>query len=427
MIHKIIEILLNPFSMILGLFADKLELNIAKKYVFQFRREFSFISVITFISFIGITLGIAALIAVISIFNGFRDFAMDQLISFDPHIRVISKSDTASRELNQFLNQNRNLLDYSPAIHGKLILKNNDALQVGILNALDTGKIRSVSGISDRIVAGQFNVSYTDIPNIILGAGLADKISALPGDTIFALSPDIIEQSVKSLDNSPEIPIRVSGIFLSYSKEYDDNVAFASLDFGKEIFFKSNSAIQNFDIRLKDFSDCDDFAEQIRSKFPKIEVLTWYDLHSDMFNIMKLERMMVFIVLSLIIVIAVFNLLASMTMSVIEKQRDIAILKSIGADNKSVRKIFLLAGAYIGLLAVFWGNVLGLGFCYGQIYFNWFQLDTSKYLIRGIPITIDYYNILIIDIFAVFLSFVSTLIPAKYAANQSIVKFLKNN
>ena len=146
-----------------------------------------------------------------------------------------------------------------------------------------------------------------------------------------------------------------------------------------------------------------------------------------MFNIMKLERMMVFIVLSLIIVIAVFNLLASMTMSVIEKQRDIAILKSIGADNKSVRKIFLLAGADIGLLAVFWGNVLGLGFCYGQIYFNWFQLDTSKYLIRGIPITIDYYNILIIDIFAVFLSFVSTLIPAKYAANQSIVKFLKNN
>jgi len=142
---------------------------------------------------------------------------------------------------------------------------------------------------------------------------------------------------------------------------------------------------------------------------------------------MKLERLMVFVVLSLIIVIAVFNLLASMTMSVIEKQRDIAVLKSMGTDDKSIRKIFLISGAYIGLLAVYWGTILGLGFCYGQIHFNWFHLDTNKYLINGIPISVDYLNVLFIDIFAVFLSFVSTIIPAKYAGKQKIVNFLKNN
>jgi lipoprotein-releasing system permease protein len=425
---SILELILNPLALILSLFNKNFEFLIARKYVFKFRREFNFITIITFISFLGITLGIAALISVLAIFAGFRDFAENQIRAFDPHIRVVEVGEDVAAKFELFLNSQANRIKFSKSLQGKVVLSKRGALQAAEINALEINKAESVSGVSSKIAGGKYSLDNSDgVYRASIGFGLAEKLKVFPGDTIFALSPDIIESSVKTMNANSEIPILVSSYFMSYSKDYDDSYIIASLELGEELFTKREHNYINYDIRLNSIDDIEAFSADIRKDFPALKTLTWYDLHSDMFNIMKLERVIVFLVLSLIVVIAAFNLLASLAMIVVEKQKDIAILKACGCDDNSIRKIFIGAGAYIGLSAIYWGTLLGLAFCYGQQYFHWFKLDTGKYLISALPITIDYTTTLIIDIFAVALSLVSTIAPAKIAAKQKIGEFLSSN
>ncbi len=425
--NKIFQYLFFPIRLFLRLFFKDYELNIADRYLFSFRRDFNFISIITFISFLGITIGIAALIVILSIFNGFRDFAQDQMINFDPHIKIIVNNPSNQKSIENFLDKNKDKMDYSPAIEGKIIIKYKGALQAAYLTGIDTNKVSKVSGLIQKSVAGRYSLAYEGLANLVIGGGLADKLNLSPFDTISLMSPDMIEYAAKQMDMNFESKARVSALFQSYSKEYDETSIFSSIEFAKELFFKNKNAKQNYNIRIHNFKEVDDIKSQLQRQFPSEEILTWYDLHADMFNIMKLERLMVFVVMSLIIAIAAFNLLASLTMTVIEKQRDIAILKAIGMPDASIRRIFIAEGLYIGLVSVFWGTILGLLFCWGQIEFNWFSLDTSKYLIKGIPISIEYWNILLIDVFALMLSLLSTLLPGKYAFSQKIVQFLKNS
>lgn len=424
---KVANFILNPIYSLFALTSKNYEMLIAMKYVFRLRREFNFITVITFISFLGMMLGIAALIVVISIFNGFRDFAAKQLTDFDPHIRVTLSAPADTAKFENFLAHNSINSNYFQIKTGKAILRNGNTFQAGLVYAVPNSDNAFLREMQNRIIAGKFDLASRPLPRIVLGVGVAEKLSVLEGDTILLSSPDMLESSIKSLNTSFGTRAIISGIFSSNYKEYDESMLFTSLEIGRMLFYKSGENNLIYDIRLNDFSKCTEMADALALHFPHSKITTWFELHRDMFNIMQLERLLVFIILSIIICIALFNLLASLSMTVIEKQHDISLLKAIGLSDKSVRKVFLLCGAYIGILAVFWGTVFGLAFCYGQMQFNWLALDTSKYLLKGLPISIDYFSILIIDIFTVILSIVSTLLPIKYAGTQQISEFLRNN
>jgi lipoprotein-releasing system permease protein len=427
-IKNIIKYIINPSALFFLLINKRYEYMIANRYIFTFRREFNFITIITIISTLGITLGIAALIAVLSIFNGFQKFAENQIIGFDPHVRLSYSSEKYNSDSMLSIIKNYQEIDScSETYQGKIILQNSKSMQASELILLDTKNKKYTSGIRKTICTGKFDFSNETINSIVMGSGVSERLNVLPDDTIYALSPDLIENSIKQMSTNQEFPFLVKGLFISNSKEYDESICFADISLKDQLFTKNAGGISAIDIKIKDIKSLDDFKVKLSEAFPSAKIQTWYDLHSDIFNIMKLERLMVFIVLSLIIVIAVFNLLASLTMTVVEKQRDISILKAIGAEDSSIKKIFISEGAMIGLMSAYYGTILGLAFCYGQIHFSWFKLDTHKYLIDAIPVSIDYYYVLGINIFAILIAFISTIIPSRIAAKQEIANYIKNN
>lgn len=432
LLKKIIFYILNPVGFSAKFISKSLEMNFAEKYMFSFRRSFNFITVITILSCIGITIGIAALISVLGIFNGFQDFSEKQLVSFDPHVRILPlRGDTISNyeQLISKMKNLNNITGISPLSQKRVVIRKNESMQVTLLNSIDTKTFSSVSGINKCMVAGQFKLLQADdnIPGIIVGAGLAEKLNLYISDTIYVLTPEAIENSVRTMQEGEQTPFRVIGVFQTQSKEYDELYSYIFMDPNSPIFQYNANQCGMLDIRINDWNKSNDMKEKLQAEFPNYKVVSWFDLHEEIFNVMKLERLAVFIVLSLIIIIAVFNLLASLSMTVIEKRSDIALLKSIGIANKSIYKIFIYQGLIIGLTSMIYGTILGLAFCYAQIHFKLFRIDTSKYLLDAIPVSINYISIIAVDVFAIVLSFLATIFPASKAVKYPVTEGLKED
>ena len=417
----IFDFFINPLFFFASLFASTFEVTVAKKYAFQIRRRYTFISIITLLSFLGLTAGIATLIIILSIFKGFQDFTEQQFFSYDPHIRV--ETSATDPKLASFLTSHKNELDFTEAMHGKVILKNDGKIEAAFLNAVNPDQRKFIDGIIESTVAGQFNLADDGIPQIVIGAGVAETISTIPNDTVTIFSPDIIEHSVKTASIGSGIKCLVSGIFISNYSIYDNTYIYSNINIGDKLFFKEGTAKKFYDIKMHNVSQTEKFGKLLSANFPKYKILTWKDLHKELFNVMKLERLAVFIILSVVILMAVFNLLISMTMCVMEKQQDISILKAMGASDASIKKIFFLSGSYVGFLSAFWGALIGLVFCWGQLTFNWFPLDTGKYLIDGIPVSVNGEQVLIICIFALLLTTLSTIIPVRFAGRLKNINF----
>ncbi|ROL61643.1 ABC transporter permease [Bacteroidetes/Chlorobi group bacterium ChocPot_Mid] len=400
-------------------------LRIALRYIFT-KRSFHFITVISVISLIGITIGVAALISVLSIFNGFRDFTEKQLIGFDPHIRIqaqqgawIQNPDSLTHSLKKI-----NEIKYiSPLLQGRAVVIKSGNMQVFNLNSIDPASLNEVSDITKTTVLGTFyigNINFS--PAIALGAGLADRIKALPGDTISLISPTLIESSIRTFRLNNPVKAIVSAIFQTNDKNYDNLNAYTNLQTGKRLFNPPKNSVSTIDIKLFNINKTIEVKNQIEKKLPSdYSVNTWYDLHKQLYRIIDLERLLAFLVMSLIIIIAVFNVLASLSMTVVEKKQDIGILKALGAEDKDIRNIFIFQGSIIGFISTSLGVLLGLAFCYGQIYFSWFKLDGANFLISAIPVIVKTTDILIIALFALLLSICASIYPAKRASSTNII------
>ncbi|MDA3842800.1 MAG: ABC transporter permease [Candidatus Kapabacteria bacterium] len=413
----------------------RLPIKNAFRYIFTFR-SFRFITVISTISLIGIAVGNAALISVLSIFNGFREFTEDQIVGSDPHLRITSTEGVDLRDVDSLL-QSLSPIEMieaaSPVIGGRAIGIKGTNMQLMSLFAVRPDEIGSVSGISKTIAAGRFELIHHDItcnrnlPGIVLGFGLADKLKLMPGDTVSLMSPSMIEASVRTARKKRGVKAIVKGLFKTNDRKYDDFHAYTLESVGKKLFNTPDGAARSIDIRLTDPDNIEE-ARSIINKIipPNTEVLTWQDLHRDLFNVMELERVMTFIVLSMIIIIAVFNVLASLTMTVVEKRADIGVFKAIGASDKLIHNIFLTEGIVIGTLSTAIGVVLGLAFCYGQIEFSWFTLSGNSFIVSAIPVSVKALDILIIAGFSLFLSFTAAIYPARRAAGTTVIEAIRS-
>jgi lipoprotein-releasing system permease protein len=408
----------------------KVHTRIALRYIFTLR-SFQFITVITVISMIGIIIGVAALISVISIFNGFAEFTESQMIEFDPHLRVsASRGDWIENpdEMLRKINSLEEVEIASSIIQRRVVAIKNNKMQVLELQAVRSDQIDHVSGIRKTMVLGRFDIEQKNrLPGIVIGGGVSNTFRALPGDTISLLSPEIIERSIVRGSRQSGINTIITGVFQTHQRDYDNLYCYVDHSLGSRLFKAPQNAATSIDIRLKDIEKTEEIAKKIQNMLPKnVEVLTWYDLHRELYNIMALERLAAFVVLSLIIVIAVFNILASLSMTVVEKRKDIALLKAIGANDKMIRNLFISEGAIIGLLSTLLGTALGLILSFGQKEYGWFALDTGKYLINAIPVSVNLMDIIIIFFFSLFLATIATIYPARRAAKTEITLGLRN-
>jgi len=404
------------------------EFFISKRYL-KSKHSVNFITIISMLSAIGITIGVAALIVVISVFNGFGSIVSSILINFDPHVTVSvnQQANLNLERVDQYLNERTDLEMYSPIVENKAILINGRNYQILKLKGIEEHDSDSEWGIKTAFVKGDLNlIAGENIPEIAMGRRMALRLSCMVGDTIFVSSLSNLEKQAVNFAVIPQVrKMIVSGIFETNNKDYDVQVAFTSL-LGAQKVFGMQNGITGYEILMKDMDDSNDLKEDLLSNFgSEIIVQTWYDLHKNLYSVMLIERWSAFLLLSLIISVATFNILSSLNMSVIEKRKDIGVLRSMGAEQKSIKNIFMYEGLLIGVLGTLAGLLLGLFICWLQIEFKIYELDARKYIIDAIPIEIRISDLVIVCTASLILSFFAAYFPASRAAKSNVIESIK--
>ncbi len=390
---------------------------IAKRYLLA-KKEAGFITVISLISIIGVSVGVAALIIVLSVFNGFNSLVTEILVGFDPHIRIEVTKETTPGDIQNIRNelaQSKEIFGYAPFVSGKVMVISKKITKVIFLRGIQKEALGKVSGVKEKIVMGNADFHSLQNDEIVLGYNLADRMGIGVDDTVYIVSSAGVQGSVMNFIAPPIYRFRVSGIYESNNKDYDGLYCFTSLTAGQKLF-GMDSLIHGIDIRMRDIERSNIFAGEIASRYEKkFNVKTWYDLHKDLYSVMIIERWTAFIILALIIAVASFNLLGSLTMTVIEKTRDIGILKAMGARSIDIQKIFRFEGMVVGILGSAIGVMLGYTVCVLQIHYHLFALDPTAYIIPALPVDMRISDFIIVPLVTIILCYGATIYPSKRA------------
>ncbi|MBS4028596.1 MAG: ABC transporter permease [Ignavibacteriales bacterium] len=399
------------------------EYFIARRY-FSAKKKKHFSGIISLVSVIGITIGVAALVIILSVFNGFNGVVQKVLVGFSPHIRVEGKGKAGIENIEQVVNvlqQQNEIVSFAPYIAKKALLQSQEGNQVVMLKGVNENDIQNTLNIKQKIVLGKYSTKDSGaISEIVIGFNLADKLGVIVGNYISVFSPEEMGEMLRSLIPQAK-RFRVAGIYETKNPEYDAQLAFISMDAAKEIFHTPN--IQGIEIRLNDISQSEFVKQRLEQNFQSqtpnpqpLQIETWYDLHKDLFSVMNIERWSAYILLSCIIAVATFNLLGSLSMTVIEKRRDIGVLISMGAKRNSIQKIFLFEGMLVGVFGTVIGITLGLLVVILQDMFHLFPLDPTVYIIPAIPVEIRFADFFTVSFASLLLSAIASYIPSRRAS-----------
>ena len=401
---------------------------IAGRYV-RSKQQMRFINIIMLVSVIGIAVGVAALIVVLSVFNGFNSVVTNVLVGFDPHIRIEAASGGRIADADSVLGVVRRHGDVAaaaPFIAGKALLVAQRVNKVVMLRGVVDSTIDGVSGVKKRTILGSF--AFADTPeqgSIVLGLTLADRLGTMVGSSLAILSPVGVDAMMVQLSEPIVAPCTVAGIYDSNNKDYDAHYAFVSLETARRLFQLDNE-VSGIDVRVTSIEKAEKVKDALQAKLgAPYRVSSWYDLHKDLYSVMQIERWTAYIILCMIVCVATFNVLGSLTMGVIEKRRDIGILKTIGATQRSILKIFMVEGILVGTIGTLLGSVLGLVICYVQITYQVFPLDPTVYIIPAIPVEVRWTDFLVVSGASMLLSILASLYPAGRAARLTPVEAIR--
>ncbi|HUL44466.1 MAG TPA: FtsX-like permease family protein [Bacteroidota bacterium] len=397
------------------------EMFIARRYLLA-KRTVRFINVIGVISIAGITIGVAALLVALSVFNGFNDVVTSVLVGFDPHIRIEKPGGMSAAEYGEIakkLAAMRDIVGFSPFVSGKAMLTTRAFTKVVFVRGIDEQKIGSVSGLNDKIVLGSVKLENSiGPPGMVIGLALADQLGSIVGNDIAVYGPSSIQEALTGMSVPQNDVLRVSGIFESNNKDYDASYAYISIPAAQHLF-DLEGRYNGIEMRLSDFRSADRMKEDLERVLPSgLEISSWYDLHRNLYLVMTVERWSAYILLCLIIVVATFNMLGSLTMGIMEKERDIGVLKSLGMGSGGIVKVFMTEGLLIGCIGTFLGILLGLFVIFLQMKYQLFRLDTSVYIIPAIPVQIRWTDFVAIGAASLGLSFLAAYYPARRAASM---------
>ncbi len=402
----------------------KVERIIARRYLYG-KKRFSFINIISFMATLGIMFGVAALIVVMSVFNGFGSLVVGILQDIDPHIKIESipnRSGIPSDSVESIISSTQEVKGTAPFIEKKALAVVRDFKQFIWVKGIRLEDIDKVSGVRKKTVLGTFDTNVRN--GIVIGINLADKLHVLAGDTVTIISPAGMENILTQFVTPTVLKCPVVGVFDSKNKLYDGTYAFASLGTAQTLF-RMNGDVTGYELRLKDIDRSNSQRSALSEKIGEgWNVLTWYDLHKDLYSVMMIERWSAFILLSVIIAVAVFNIFASLTMLVLEKRRDIGILRTLGLSGKQIQKIFLLEGIWIGLIGVIGGLMLGLLITWAQAEFGIFRLDAA-FIIPALPVEVRISDIVIIVVAAFVLCLLAAWLPSSRAKNSNIIDSIR--
>jgi lipoprotein-releasing system permease protein len=391
---------------------------IAKRYLFS-RKHISLISTLTFISITGITIGTALLIVVLSVFNGFFDVIKSFLLSHDPDVRVEAVTRATFAQNEKMLEQIRSVPEVrviSPYVEGKALLaltgRENEVVDV---KGIEEEVFFQLVEIEESITSGVFDVSVRDrTPGIIVHEELKNRLRLDVEDELALLSAAGMKNALTQITVPQTSRFDLRGTY--YLQQIADGPkVFVDIEAAQRLFRVRNE-ISGLDIKLHSNDDASKVKSELEAMLgPDFKISTWYDLQKPLYDVMYLEKWGSFIILIIIVIVAVLNIIGSLTMIVIQKQRDIGILMSMGYSRAGIKKIFRKQGLYIGLIGCGIGGALGLLLSWAQMKFGLVKLS-SAFIIDAYPVLISPLDVTIILVASLALSVLASWYPAHRAS-----------
>jgi len=404
---------------------SRFERLIAYRYLRSKRKE-GFVSVMAIFSFIGIMLGVAALIIVMSVMNGFHTELVKRILGVNAHITIMSNSGLIDnyQQLSEDISKIAGVVKVSPVVRGQVLAAANNQHSGAVVQGISLADLKKKPLIAGNIKLGNLD-DMAEWGGIAIGSRMSKAMNLLPGDIIRFISPKTTDTFVMKIPRMKEY--KVAAVFDVGMTEYDSSFIFMPIELAK-IFFETEKSVNAIEI----FVDNPDNAERLSKEIyaltkHKYDVVDWQRSNEGFFNALKTERVVMFIILTLIIVIAAFNVISGMVMLVIVKGKEIAILRTMGASRGAILRIFFLTGASIGVIGTIFGYILGVSFALNiEEIRQWVQgftgtnlFDPVVYYLSHLTADVKADQVTLVVIVSLIISFLAPIYPAWRAAKTN--------
>ena len=392
------------------------------------KRKEGFLKIISIFSFVGIMLGVAILIIVMSVMNGFKTDLTNKILGLNPHIVVEPNNFIINNDYVTKIKENFKETSISKTYSGEGIIIINDKAKGIIFKGVNIQEKKIKEFFENNIVSGDINKFKKN--NIFIGTELAFNLDLKEGDNINLMSSAFVATPLGSLPKQETFEI--AGIFNTGFVEFDQNIIFLNIEDALSIFDKDTKD-QNLEIYLKNPLDANMYKKKIEKINQNYFIYTWADLNKSFFSALKVERNVMFIILTLIIIVAAFNIISGLTILIKNKTKEIAILKTLGLNNTSIKRSFFLTGFTIGFFASISGIILGIFFSLNiekirlflSTVFNLEIFPSDIYFLEKLPSEINLFSIFIIFILSLIVSAIASYIPARHISKMKTFRALK--
>lgn len=405
----------------------RFEVFLATRYL-KAKRKQAFISVITVISVVGVMMGVMALIVVLSVMNGFREDLMGKILGVNSHLVVLSYE-------GAFLDYDRIARDTStvegvvattPFIYSQVMVNSQGSVSGSVLRGIDTptaGKVIKIDSMIKRGSLQSLDSLHDGLPAIIVGKELSRMLAVQPGDTVTVVSP------MGKLTPVGRVPqnrkFKVTAIFDSGMYEYDATMVYISLNEAQDFLGLDNRAT-GVEVKVADIYKADQVAGAVSKKlgYP-YWAKDWKQMNRSLVSALKLEKIAMFVILIMIVLVGALNIISTLVMVVMEKNKDVAILRAMGATQKSIMSVFMFQGLLVGVVGTLVGLASGLGLCHLLAKYKFIELPSDVYYISTLPVRVEMLDVVLVIVAAVVISFLATIYPSWHASRLDPVESLR--
>ncbi|WP_419663916.1 LolC1: lipoprotein-releasing system transmembrane protein [Desulfosarcina variabilis str. Montpellier] len=398
------------------------------------RQKRAFISLITVLSIAGVSVGVMALIVVIAVMAGFESDLKQRIMGIRPHMVITQKTgdfDNYQRLIRQ-LTPTKGIETASAFISTQVVLRTDTRVAGAVMKGVQvTADASGISGVDTQLLASpsdtatpQNHKKKPSLPRIIIGKELAASLGVIRGDTVYIISP---RGMLSPIGHMPAmVRFQVVDLFSSGMYEFDGTLCFVDLIQAQRML-KMSDSVSGIEIRVDNIDRVSQIAGKIESVIDgDYSVKDWKQLNRNLFSALRLEKTVMFIIQALIVLVAAFNIAGSLVMMVMEKRKDIAILKAMGATSRSIGRIFVIKGLMIGLMGIALGTSAGVGLCTLQARYGLVHLPADVYYITTLPVNLKLFDVLLIAVSALLICLAATLYPARQAARVNPVEAIRH-
>lgn len=404
------------------------EVFVALRYL-RAKRKQTFISLITLLSMAGVALGVCALVVVLSVMSGFEGELKNKILGLNAHIMIFKAGDNMNdpQKVVRTAEADPEVSIATPYVYGQVMIVAAGAASGAIVRGIDLPGALKVIDLERSMIQGRpedlAEPRPGELPGIIVGSGVARRLGLTRGANVQVVNPLGEETPVGRAPKSE--PFRVVGVFESGMYQYDSTLCYVTMRAGQELL-DLGRAVNGVEVRVKDIYRADQVGRRLAEALgPSYFARDWMVMNHSLFAALKLEKITMFVILILIVLVAAFGIVSSLIMLVMEKTRDIGVLKAMGATEAGVRRIFMLEGIIIGTVGTLLGLGAGLFLCWLLAKYQFIELPKDIYALSTLPVQVEPLTVLIVGCSAVLISLLATIYPAHAAGRLDPVRALR--